>query len=147
MGRGILLDFHSWRLEQDPPIAYNPFQRDSITLDQLKAVAKAQGTEIKFGDILLIRSGMPAFFLVLLAKINSSSDNERSILTQCQGFLAAQNDKSQQDLIEVKNNHPHTFGGVEQSEEVLQWIWENFSAVAGDQPSFECWRTFPFYLR
>jgi hypothetical protein len=58
VGRGILLDFHSWRLAQNPPIEYDPFKRDSITLEQLKAVAKAQGTEIKFGDILLIRSGM-----------------------------------------------------------------------------------------
>jgi hypothetical protein len=30
--------------------------------------------------------------------------------------------------------------GVEQSEEMLKWIWENFSAVAGDHPTFECWR-------
>jgi hypothetical protein len=58
VGRGILLDFHSWRLAQNPPIIYDPFKRDSITLEQLKAVAKAQGTEIKFGDILLIRSGI-----------------------------------------------------------------------------------------
>lgn len=35
---------------------------------------------------------------------------------------------------------PAPFTGVEQSEEMLRWIWENFSAVAGDQPSFECWR-------
>jgi len=31
-------------------------------------------------------------------------------------------------------------GGVEQSEEILEWIWDHFSAVAGDQRSFECWR-------
>jgi hypothetical protein len=30
---------------------------------------------------------------------------------------------------------------VEQSEEMLRWIWENFSAVAGDQPAFEAWPT------
>lgn len=58
MGRGILFDFHSWRLAQNPPISYDPFKRDSITLEQLKAVVKAQGMEIKFGDILLICSGM-----------------------------------------------------------------------------------------
>lgn len=36
---------------------------------------------------------------------------------------------------------PHRFGGVEQDEAVLRWIWDNFSAVAGDQPSFEVWPT------
>ena len=35
---------------------------------------------------------------------------------------------------------PPSFGGVEQSEDMLEWIWNHFSAVAGDQPSFECWR-------
>lgn len=30
--------------------------------------------------------------------------------------------------------------GVESCEETLRWLWdENFSAVVGDQPSFEAW--------
>jgi len=28
--------------------------------------------------------------------------------------------------------------GVDANEEVARWIWENFAAVAGDQPAFEC---------
>lgn len=55
MGRGILLDFHSWRLANNIP--YEPFKTGSIPLKYLKAAAEAQGTEIKFGDILIIRSG------------------------------------------------------------------------------------------
>lgn len=55
VGRGVLLDFHSWRLENK--VDHDPFKTTSITLDQLKAVAAAQGTDIKFGDILIIRSG------------------------------------------------------------------------------------------
>jgi hypothetical protein len=57
VGRGILLDFHSWREAQDPPIPYDPFKTGSIPLKYLKATAEAQGTTIKFGDILIIRSG------------------------------------------------------------------------------------------
>ncbi|KAL8822742.1 MAG: hypothetical protein Q9191_006528 [Dirinaria sp. TL-2023a] len=38
---------------------------------------------------------------------------------------------------------PPTLGGVEASEDMLEWIWNNFSAVAGDQPSFECWPPSP----
>lgn len=30
--------------------------------------------------------------------------------------------------------------GVERSEEMLEWIWNNFSAVAGDHPAFEVYR-------
>ena len=56
VGRGVLLDFHSWRLANN--VAYEPFKTGSISLEQLKAVAESQGTEIRFGDILLIRSGM-----------------------------------------------------------------------------------------
>lgn len=55
VGRGVLLDFHSWRLEQG--IEYEAFKTGSIPLSYLKAVAEKQGTEIKFGDILIIRSG------------------------------------------------------------------------------------------
>jgi hypothetical protein len=64
------------------------------------------------------------------------------VLISFKGFLVAQNEKNEEDLNTFKHDLRHTFGGVEQSEEVLQWIWENFSAVAGDQPSFECWRMY-----
>lgn len=56
VGRSILLDFHSWRLEQG--IEYDPFKTGSIPLKYLIAVAEAQGTETRFGDILIIRSGI-----------------------------------------------------------------------------------------
>jgi hypothetical protein len=31
---------------------------------------------------------------------------------------------------------PPTFAGVEQSEEMLQFMWENLAACAGDHPSW-----------
>lgn len=75
-------------------------------------MAKEQGTEVKFGDILIIRTGfIPAF--------TQLSQDERDAFT---------------------TRLPPHVTGVEQSEEVLEWIWSNFSAVAGDQPAFECWR-------
>ncbi|QDS75768.1 hypothetical protein FKW77_008723 [Venturia effusa] len=116
VGRGILLDYHTWRLENN--IAFDAFANDSIPLEHLKAVLESQGTEIKFGDILIVRSGyMHAFqamkpeHIEALAKIN-----------------------------------PPTFGGVQQSPQMLEWIWENFSAVAGDHPSFECWPSKESYM-
>lgn len=58
IGRAVLLDYHSWRLAQPSLKKYDPFESGSITLVELLAVAKAQGTEIKFGDILFTRTGM-----------------------------------------------------------------------------------------
>ncbi|KAL2875306.1 hypothetical protein SGCOL_009469 [Colletotrichum sp. CLE4] len=109
VGRGILVDYHTWRLEQNIP--YDPFARDSIPIADLQACLKAQGTEVKFGDILITRTGFTATHASL----------PPSTLTS---HLAAT---------------PQTFSGVAQSEDALRWIWSNFAAVAGDQPSFECW--------
>ncbi len=51
-------------------------------------------------------------------------------------FNALQKDEIQT----LAKEFPLKVSGVEQSEEMVEWIWENFSAVAGDQPAFECWR-------
>ncbi|KAK4697777.1 hypothetical protein P7C71_g356, partial [Lecanoromycetidae sp. Uapishka_2] len=93
--------------------AYDAFSTGSITLEQLKAVANAQGTEIRFGDILMIRSGY----------INAFND--------------LPNAKAEVFASEI----PPKLSGIEQSDEILEWLWSNFSAAAGDQPSFECWPT------
>jgi hypothetical protein len=54
--------------------------------------------------------------------------------------MAAYSTLQRAELESLSKVLPPTLSGVEQSEEVLEWIWNNFSAVAGDQPSFECWR-------
>lgn len=60
VGRGILLDFHRWRLANN--IDMDIFEANSIPVKYLKAVAESQGTEIKWGDILIVRVGMyPSF--------------------------------------------------------------------------------------
>ena len=110
VGRGVLIDYHTWRVQNN--IEYEPFRTGSIPLKHLKETLKSQGTELKFGDILIIRSG----------------------------YMDSYNKKPRPEIAELVNVQPPCFAGVEQSEDMLQWIWENFSAVAGDQPSFECWR-------
>ncbi|KAI4187830.1 MAG: hypothetical protein LQ348_004022 [Seirophora lacunosa] len=111
VGRGILLDFHTWRLANN--VAYKPFETGSISLEQLQAVLNTQGTKVHFGDVLFIRSG----------------------------YLDGYNRLPQDEIEQFATVVPPHLSGVEQSEEVLEWIWNNFSAVAGDQPSFECWPT------
>jgi hypothetical protein len=56
------------------------------------------------------------------------------------GYMQNYYSKSKAELAALAEKLPPNLIGVEQSEEVLKWIWENFVAVAGDQPSFECWR-------
>ncbi|KAH9990005.1 hypothetical protein F4779DRAFT_637984 [Xylariaceae sp. FL0662B] len=113
VGRGVLIDYHGWRLSQADAKPFDPFESHPIPLADLKACLAAQGTEIKFGDILFIRSG----------------------------FMAAHATKTEAELAAYQAVNPPHFGGVEQSEEMLRWIWTNFAAVAGDHGAFECWPT------
>ncbi|KAI1798958.1 hypothetical protein F4811DRAFT_565980 [Daldinia bambusicola] len=108
-GRGVLIDYHSWRLAQpaDKLKPYDPFKSDAIPLEDLQACLAAQGTEV-----------------------NSTTQT---------GFTATYPEKTSAELAAYQSVVPHHFGGVERSEALLRWIWENFSAVAGDQPSFESW--------
>jgi len=118
VGRGVLLDYHSWRSAQGKGVdKHHSFRTGSIPVADLKATAEWQGTEIKFGDILFIRSG----------------------------YMASYEEMSRDELEELTKVMPPKFFGVEQSEELLEWVWSHFSAVAGDQPSFECWREFHLF--
>ncbi|KAI1824768.1 hypothetical protein F4861DRAFT_234385 [Xylaria intraflava] len=116
VGRGVLVDYHSWRNSpegqaQSKVKEYNSFATVPIPLEDLQACLKSQGTELKFGDILFIRSG----------------------------FTVSLESTPAEQLLAYKQKNPPNFGGVKKSEETLRWIWDNFSAVAGDQPSFEAW--------
>ncbi|KFZ09990.1 hypothetical protein V501_05376 [Pseudogymnoascus sp. VKM F-4519 (FW-2642)] len=113
VGRGVLLDFHRWRKETGGSPDYNPFATGSITLGQLKEVAAFQGTEFRRGDILLIRSGWFAAFEEL------DEENKR---------------------FHALREGPPQLSGLEQSEEMLEFLWDNhFAAAGGDAPSFECY--------
>lgn len=127
VGRAVLLDFHRWRVANKIP--YEPFKTCAIPLKHLKAVAEAQGTEIKFGDILIIRTGDSTHLLYAHCGPNFEI-----------GYMAAYNALSRDEISALTKNNPPGLGGVEQSEEMLEWIWDHFSAVAGDQPPFERWR-------
>lgn len=62
VGRGVLIDYHAWRLQQVEQGSqghkeFDAFATMPIPLADLKACLEAQGTELRFGDILIIRSG------------------------------------------------------------------------------------------
>ncbi|KAH6686214.1 hypothetical protein F5X68DRAFT_14376 [Plectosphaerella plurivora] len=114
VGRGILVDYHAWRLNHPDPSSlspYDPFSSTQIPLSDIQACLAAQGTTPRFGDILFTRTG----------------------------FMAVHATKTPEEIATLQAVLPPTFGGLQQSDATLSWIWENFSAVAGDQPSFESW--------
>lgn len=111
VGRGVLLDYHAWRTRKG--MQHAAFETKGITVDELKAVAEEQGTEIKFGDVLLIRSG----------------------------YMVEYNGLSREKIDSLRQQQPLKFAGVEQSEAMLEFLWENFAAAGGDHPSFEAWPT------
>ncbi|KAF7198515.1 hypothetical protein HII31_00254 [Pseudocercospora fuligena] len=108
--RGVLLDWA--RYAEDEGIDYSPFERHSIPLWQLKEVAARQHVEFRGGDVLIIRTGwIKKYRALTLAEQLALPD--RPVRASC---------------------------GVEASEEVMQWHWENaFSAVVSDTVAYEVW--------
>ena len=107
-GRGVLLDYHSWASNKS--LSPSPFSSTVIPFSHLQQVIADQNVTFRRGDILLIRSGFTAAYEAL-------SDSEKLALSK----------RARPDFI-----------GVEPTEKVLQWLWENqFAAVAGDMPAFE----------
>ncbi|KAF7187797.1 hypothetical protein HII31_10697 [Pseudocercospora fuligena] len=111
VGRGILLDYHEYRLKNKIP--HNALETGAIPAETLRDVARSQGTEIKFGDLLFVRSG----------------------------YLDAYNKLSRPEIETLRAKQPLTFTGVEQSEDMMEFMWNNFSACAADHPSWEAWPT------
>ncbi|KAI0107809.1 hypothetical protein GGR51DRAFT_142361 [Nemania sp. FL0031] len=109
VGRGVLLDYASWAEERC--IELKPFESVQVPLSHIKDVAKAQNTTFRPGDILIIRFGFTAVYNIL-------TDDEQRALAQ---------------------RPVASFSGIESSEATLRFLWDNqFAAVAGDCPSFEC---------
>lgn len=119
VGRGILLDYHSWRLKNNKWPEFDAFKDCRIPLSDLKECLKAQGTEVCFGDILFVRTGF------------TDSISKR--------------DPDEMKAIQHREMPRVQFCGVDTNMNLLRWIWENFSAVAGDQPAFEAWPFKPEY--
>ncbi|KIW99567.1 uncharacterized protein Z518_11306 [Rhinocladiella mackenziei CBS 650.93] len=106
VGRGVLLDYRAWASATGRK--YNCFESHTISIQDLVAIAKHQGTRLRTGDILLIRSGY-------------TED------------LSAVNGEEQQKLLTTGRAI-----GVEGTVEAARWMWNHhFSAVAGDMIAFE----------
>ncbi|KAJ7184608.1 hypothetical protein C8R46DRAFT_1064624 [Mycena filopes] len=111
-GRGVLLDLVKF-LSKDGVLPYDPMETHAITVPELEACAKAQEVTFRRGDILILRVG----------------------------FIKKYSEVSQ-EVRESLREKPETFAGIEQSEDMKRFLWNNhFAAVASDQPALERWPT------
>ncbi|KAK0674016.1 hypothetical protein QBC41DRAFT_213661 [Cercophora samala] len=118
VGRGVLVDFHSWRLEQlekkNPEERFKKFdpfkgETSGMSLEDVQAVLKWQGTKVRFGDILIVRSGWTVAF----------------------------NSKTREEILALQRTGTIGASGLEQSLPMMKFLWDNFAAVAGDMPGVE----------
>ncbi|KIJ98038.1 hypothetical protein K443DRAFT_681087 [Laccaria amethystina LaAM-08-1] len=110
-GRGVLLDLVRYYTKGGKPLPYDPWTTHGISVAELKAVAEAQGVKFRAGDIMLLRVGF-------IQKYHQVTGEERDAL----------------------QGRPETFAGIEQSEDMKKFLWNNhFAAVASDQPALESW--------
>lgn len=120
VGRGILVDYDRWRRANgkhyQPLATTDETKVCAIPLEDLKSTLAWQGTEVRFGDILIIRTGATAAY-------NQLDDAARKELAMSTNL-----------------------SGIEQSEAMLEWIWSNFSAIAADNTGIERWPSQKEYL-
>jgi len=77
----------------------------------LEACAMKQGVQFRHADILILRVG-------LIQKYMSLSQSAKDDL----------------------GGKPETLAGIEQSEDMKRFLWDNhFAAIGSDQPSLESW--------
>jgi hypothetical protein len=118
-GRGVLLDYAAYA--ERKAIAYSALSDHSISLAVLKEIAQEQGLKFRRGDILFVRIGLTKEWDARMSAADKM-DYARS------------------------SNPQHA--GVEGTEEMLRWIWdEGFAAVAGDAVSFEVYPPKKSYSR
>ena len=105
-GRGVLLDVGRYYRRHN--IAFEYSRATVVPLADLQAVAAEQGTEVKTGDILLIRLGWLAYYL--------SSDPE----------------------VRRGYGQKARLPGIETSADMARWLWNlHIAAIATDTPALE----------
>jgi len=110
VGRGVLIDAYRYCTEAGRRI--NPFEADKYTVADLNGALRAQGSELRPGSIVLVRTGwMPAYL--------NASDEVRRRLALIEEFRAC---------------------GLDNSSEMVEWLWDNrVGAIASDTFSVEAY--------
>lgn len=110
VGRGVLLDWREHALRKG--LKYSPFMSHGIPLSELLEVAEAERVSLLPGDILLVRTG----------------------------WTEEYNKLTREEKLQLAKREERAFVGVEASEEMIKWHWDNqIAAVASDTNAYEVW--------
>ncbi|MGO9605700.1 MAG: cyclase family protein [Candidatus Binataceae bacterium] len=110
VGRGVLIDVCKFLEDQKRPI--DPLSSAQYTLKDIQGALKAQGTPIKPGSILLIRTGWLRSYL-------AASDEQKKAMAPLEKLASC---------------------GIEPTSAMVEWFWDNrFAAVGTDCPAVEPW--------
>jgi kynurenine formamidase len=108
VGRGLLLDVFGYRKAKGIPV--NALEREVYTLEEMKAALEHQGSTLKPGTILLVRTGWMESYEKL------GADDKRSMAAM---------DKMRS-------------AGIEASREMVAWMWNHqVAAIGTDCPAVE----------
>jgi kynurenine formamidase len=108
VGRGLMLDVYGYRKANGKPV--NALDREVYSLDELKATLEYQGSALKPGTILLVRTGWMESYEKLSAE-------EKRAIAPMEKMRSA---------------------GIEASREMVAWLWNNrVAAIGTDCPSVE----------
>jgi kynurenine formamidase len=108
VGRGLLIDAFGYRKAKGIPV--NPLEREVYSLAELKAVIEYQGSVLKPGTILLVRTGW-------MESYENLAPEEKRALSPMEKMRSA---------------------GIEASREVVAWMWNNrVAAIGTDCPAVE----------
>jgi len=110
VGRAVLVDLWKYVNDQHRPI--DPLSPAKYPLTDLQGALKAQGTVLKPGSIVLIRTGW------MQAYVKATPD-EKAAMASLEGLKAC---------------------GIESSSALMEWFWDNrVAAVGTDCPAVEPW--------
>lgn len=108
VGRGLMLDVYGYRKAKGKPV--NPLDREVYTLDELKAALEHQGSALKPGTILLVRTGW-------MESYEKLTPEDKRALAPMEKMQSA---------------------GIEASREMVAWLWNNrVAAIGTDCPAVE----------
>ena len=108
VGRGLLIDAFGYRKAKGKPV--NALEREVYSLDELKAAIEHQGSALKPGTILLVRTGWM-----------ESYEN-----------LSAEEKRAHSSMEKMRSP------GIEATREIVAWMWNNrVPAIGTDCPAVE----------
>jgi kynurenine formamidase len=111
IGRGVLIDLAAGAAARG---AYDPFSHVAFSVADLEAQLLSQGSTLRFGDIVCVRTGWTEKYLTLSA-------SERRELASA-----------------LVNPVGYTCAGLEGSEEMSRFLWDSgVAAVTCDNPAVE----------